>query len=115
MRPQHRSHRAFAALVVGVVFLAAFAFPRSASSAPLDRATRRQSILYPGPITGPEPDNIMVGDFDGEAQESRLAMWRRSVPDTPFNSTSPISVNETEAPSAASTTSWVTNTSPGLA
>jgi hypothetical protein len=50
-----------------------------------------------------------------EAQPPRRAVWRRSVPDTPFNSTGPISVNETGIPPAASTTSWLTNTSPGLA
>jgi hypothetical protein len=49
------------------------------------------------------------------AQLRRRAVWRRRVPDTPFNSTSPISVKLTGVPSAASTTSWLTSTSPGLA
>jgi hypothetical protein len=48
-------------------------------------------------------------------QAGRRAMWSRSVPGTPFSSTGPISVNVTDPPSAASTTSWLTSTSPGLA
>jgi hypothetical protein len=48
-------------------------------------------------------------------QVLRPAVYKRSVPVTPFSSTGPISVNETEAPSAASTTSWLTTTSPGRA
>jgi hypothetical protein len=50
-----------------------------------------------------------------EAQPPRRAVWRRRVLDTPFNSTGPISVNVTSVPSADSTTSWLTSTSPGLA
>jgi biotin operon repressor len=48
-------------------------------------------------------------------QAERRAMWSRSVPGTPFSSTGPISVNVTGPPSAASTTSWLTSTSPGRA
>jgi hypothetical protein len=48
-------------------------------------------------------------------QADRWAMWSRSVPGTPFNSTGPTSVNATGPPSAASTTSWLTSTSPGRA
>ena len=48
-------------------------------------------------------------------QALRRAVCSRSVPGTPFSSTGPISVNVTGPPSAASTTSWLTSTSPGLA
>jgi hypothetical protein len=48
-------------------------------------------------------------------QAWRRAAWSRSVPDTPFSSTGPTSVNVTDPASAASTTSWLTSTSPGLA
>ena len=53
--------------------------------------------------------------WSGALQAGRWAMWSRSVPGTPFSSTGPISVNVTGPPSAASTTSWLTSTSPGLA
>ncbi len=46
---------------------------------------------------------------------AREAVWRVRVPDTPFSSTGPISANITGVPWAASTTSWLTSTSPGLA
>ncbi len=46
---------------------------------------------------------------------AREAVWRVRVPDTPFSSTGPISANITGVPWAASTTSWLTRTSPGLA
>jgi hypothetical protein len=48
-------------------------------------------------------------------QASRRAAWSRSVPGTPFSSTEPISTKDTGAASAASTTAWLTSTSPGLA
>jgi hypothetical protein len=46
---------------------------------------------------------------------AREALWRVRVPDTPFSSTGPISANVTGVPWAASTTSWLTSTSLGLA
>jgi hypothetical protein len=56
-------------------------------------------------------------DWSSQAsnQAWRRAVWSRSAPGTPFSSTGPISVNATGPPSAASTTSWLTSTSPGLA
>ena len=43
------------------------------------------------------------------------AMWRRTLPATPLSSTGPISVKTTGAPADASTTAWLTRTSPGRA
>jgi hypothetical protein len=48
-------------------------------------------------------------------QASRRAVWSRSGPGTPLSSTGPISAKDTGAASAASTTSWLTTTSPGRA
>jgi hypothetical protein len=45
---------------------------------------------------------------------SRCAACRRT-PETPFSSTGPISVKVTSTPADASTTSWLTRTSPGRA
>ena len=66
MQRLHRARRSTAALIVGAAFIATVATPGSALSAPLDWAARRQSILYPGPTTGPVLQNLMVGDFDDD-------------------------------------------------
>jgi hypothetical protein len=63
----------------------------------------------------PFPGSKSRAAWCGAFQAERRAMWSRSVPGTPFSSTGPTSVNATGPPSAASTTSWLTTTSPGLA
>jgi hypothetical protein len=62
--------------------------------------------LGPAPTTGPN-------DLRQRAS-ARCAACRRT-PEMPFSSTGPISVKVTLTPVEASTTSWVTRTSPGRA
>jgi hypothetical protein len=72
--------------------------------------TRQKSLVGPNHAHG---SRGVAGSCALQAE--RRAMWSRSGPGTPFNSTGPTSVNVTGPPSAASTTSWLTSTSPGRA
>lgn len=72
------------------------------------------SILYYNPKIMLERNPGVIDWFE-DVVFTRRAVWRRSVPEMPFSSTGPISMKVTADGSAASTTSWLTTTSPGLA
>jgi hypothetical protein len=61
------------------------------------------------------PDIAPVDRWGPTTYPALEALWRVRGPDTPFSSAGPISANSTGVPRAASTTSWLTTTSPGLA
>jgi hypothetical protein len=88
---------------------------RLVSPAEADRQPRARDrpAAAAGPVMGEIPARATSRSC--AIQASRRAVWSRSGPRTPLSSTGPISTKDTGAASAASTTSWLTSTSPGLA
>jgi hypothetical protein len=86
---------------------------RMARSYPARTTDSRADTASPTQDPGNRP--VIRRAWSCALQAERRAVWSRSGPPTPFSSTGPISVNVTGPSSAASTTSWLTSTSPGLA
>ena len=86
---------------------------------------RRQACSDVDVVTSLQDVDALVGDAlcDEDAHpaveafrpHARWAEWRWTAPAMPLSSTGPTSVNSASAPADASTTAWLTSTSPGRA